>query len=470
MLIDEIIFDDKEVEIDQEKVESLAESIKQVGLINPITVTKDGHIVAGRHRLAACKLLGMTDVPVTIIDKSELETELVEIDENLIRKELHYLEKAELLARRKEIYEQLYPETKQGVAGAIAKYKKEKSDIFSKNGNSTEICNSATAPGAVAEHNDNNKVLPSFASDTARKTGLSERVVFEDIQLAKKLTPIAKQVVRNFKIDKKQALKLASMPEEEQEKVIEKIKDNEAKDVKKAIVAIKKENEIEKIEQKKESGELQPPIISLESFETWLPKQPQCDLLITDPPYSTDIEDIESFVKSWLPLALSKVKPTGRAYIFIGAYPKEIAAYLNCAMPTQICVWEYKNTIGPTPKFNYIQNWQAILYYKGVDAPAWKNEQIVDLLAVQNVNAPDGRTGVRWHAWEKPMELANKIISQASDVGDIVLDPFAGTGTFLLSAQKLGRIAKGCDISQEMLEIAKKRGCQIESEIEPMDD
>lgn len=45
------------------------------------------------------------------------------------------------------------------------------------------------------------------------------------------------------------------------------------------------------------------------------------DLLLTDPPYSTDVEDIEAFAAERLPLALAKVKPTGRAYICIGAYP-----------------------------------------------------------------------------------------------------------------------------------------------------
>ena len=53
------------------------------------------------------------------------------------------------------------------------------------------------------------------------------------------------------------------------------------------------------------------------------------DLLVTDPPYSTDIENIEEFAEAWLPNALDKVKQTGRAYISIGAYPREIKAYLR---------------------------------------------------------------------------------------------------------------------------------------------
>jgi DNA modification methylase len=40
-----------------------------------------------------------------------------------------------------------------------------------------------------------------------------------------------------------------------------------------------------------------------------------------------------------------------------------------------------------------------------------------------------------------------------------VIDPFACTGTFLLAASTLGRIAKGCDISAENISIATSRGC-----------
>ena len=45
------------------------------------------------------------------------------------------------------------------------------------------------------------------------------------------------------------------------------------------------------------------------------------DLLLTDPPYSTDVDDINEFSDRWLYQALSGVKDTGFAYVFIGAYP-----------------------------------------------------------------------------------------------------------------------------------------------------
>ncbi|MBW1732218.1 MAG: site-specific DNA-methyltransferase [Deltaproteobacteria bacterium] len=208
-----------------------------------------------------------------------------------------------------------------------------------------------------------------------------------------------------------------------------------------------------------------PPIITPADYRTWLPQQPDCDLLITDPPYSTEIKDIRSFAKDWLPLALAKVKPTGRAYIFIGAYPEEIRTYLAVKVSNvilaNVLVWEYQNTIGPTSKLDYNLNWQAILYYRGPDAPELDCPILTEQFAVQEVNAPDGRTGLRYSEWQKPDELAERLIRHSTKPGHLVLDCFAGTGTFLLAAAKFKRIARGCDISQKMVDIAATRGCQV---------
>ena len=184
------------------------------------------------------------------------------------------------------------------------------------------------------------------------------------------------------------------------------------------------------------------------------------DLLLTDPPYMTDVDDIGAFAQSWLPLALAKVKPTGRAYVFIGAYPEELAAYLTAAMPRQILVWSYQNTLGPKPKQQYILNWQAVLYYEGAEAPPLNSPLLTEQFAAQEISAPDGRQGNRFFKWQKPDELAERFVRHATAPGDTVVDPFCGSGTFLLAAAKLGRHAIGCDIDEEALKIAEERGCE----------
>lgn len=190
------------------------------------------------------------------------------------------------------------------------------------------------------------------------------------------------------------------------------------------------------------------------------------DLLLTDPPYMTDVEDIGAFAASWVPLALSRVKDSGRAYICTGAYPLELQAYLAVLLAesrlnlANLLVWTYRNTLGPSPKLDYKLNWQAIFYLRGKDAPPLDCPVMLEQFSVQDINAPDGRQGDRYHAWQKPDELADRLVRHSSQAGQLVVDPFAGTGTFLLAAARIGRRAIGCDISEESLRIAEERGCQ----------
>ena len=95
-------------------VKELADSILEVGLINPIMVDQAHTLIAGLHRLEAMKLLGRTEIECTISDLDGLQVALAEIDENFVRKDLSDDEFRELLLRRKEIYESLHPETKHG--------------------------------------------------------------------------------------------------------------------------------------------------------------------------------------------------------------------------------------------------------------------------------------------------------------------------------------------------------------------
>lgn len=199
------------------------------------------------------------------------------------------------------------------------------------------------------------------------------------------------------------------------------------------------------------------PQYTVSDWREWLPQQDQCDLLLTDPPYSTDVDDIGAFAAGWLPAALDRVKPTGRAYIFVGGYPAELAAYLSVAMPEQILVWSYKNTMGPAPTHRYKMNWQAVLYYIGKDAPRLDCKLLTEHFAAQEISTPS----YRYHAWQKPDKIAEQFVRHATKPGDLVLDPFCCTGTFIIAASKLGRVGRGCDIDGAASAIARERGCVI---------
>jgi len=67
-------------------IRGLAQSIKVVGLLHPIVVTTDGRLIAGERRLEACRSLGWTKIPVTIVDIYDLLRG--QADENSVRKDL----------------------------------------------------------------------------------------------------------------------------------------------------------------------------------------------------------------------------------------------------------------------------------------------------------------------------------------------------------------------------------------------
>ena len=55
----------------------------------------------------------------------------------------------------------------------------------------------------------------------------------------------------------------------------------------------------------------------------------------------------------------------------------------------------------------------------------------------------------RFHPTQKSLELFKELIKKHSNSGDVVLDPFLGSGTTALACQQLGRVCQGCEISKE---------------------
>ena len=175
----------------QRNVEELARSISAVGLMNPITVTQDNTLIAGLHRLEAVKLLGWTEIECVVSEADGLQAELAEIDENFVRAGLSHRELGDLLLRRKELYEDIHPETRQG----------------QRNGQTAK--------------NDSLTLLAAkpFSEDTADKLGVSKRTVERLVQTAANLTPEAKKTIRDAgdKITKGAALKISRLPPDQQE-------------------------------------------------------------------------------------------------------------------------------------------------------------------------------------------------------------------------------------------------------------
>jgi DNA modification methylase len=259
------------------------------------------------------------------------------------------------------------------------------------------------------------------------------------------------------------------------EEIKEKLRQGDVS-INQAYQEIKKEEKQAELEKKKEEYKAQSlkettlkPEVYLNDAVSFLRtfEDNSIDVLITDPPYATDVNNIDSFTKEWLQIAIEKVKKSGRIYVCSGAYPNELHAFLSVLMNQNKfivdnpLIWTYRNTLGITPKMKYNLNYQVIWHLYSDQSKELDTSITNEMFSVQDINAPDGRIGNRLHTWQKPDELANRLIKHSTKKGDLVVDCFACTGTFLIAASKFDCIAKGCDIDAENLNIAKERGCTI---------
>jgi N6-adenosine-specific RNA methylase IME4 len=196
--VDSIIVKERLRPLHDGAVQELINSIREIGLIHPITIRRVNgrlvpQLVSGAHRLAACKALGYEAIPCNVTAGDDQDrADLMEIDENLSRNELSPAERAIHVSRRKEIYERLHPVTKHGGAPGKA------------------------GGGKIAKEEN----FSSFADDTAAKSGRTERSVRQDSTRAKHIPQIASVI--GTSLDKGDELDaLAKMTPAKQRPIIE---------------------------------------------------------------------------------------------------------------------------------------------------------------------------------------------------------------------------------------------------------
>ncbi len=104
---------------DEEKLQELAESIREHGIIQPLTVRKlsSGYyqIIAGERRWRAAKLAGLYEVPVSIIEADDRKAMELAMIENLQREDLNPMEEAEGYRCLVELYDMTQEQAAQRV-------------------------------------------------------------------------------------------------------------------------------------------------------------------------------------------------------------------------------------------------------------------------------------------------------------------------------------------------------------------
>jgi len=218
------------------------------------------------------------------------------------------------------------------------------------------------------------------------------------------------------------------------------------------------------------------------------------DLIVTSPPYNVDIKynshddkmDYESYLEfssKWIKKAFDLAKSSGRFCLNIPLDKNkggQQSVYADLTTIGKEIGWKYHSTIiwneQNISRRTAWGSWMSasapyviapveviVVFYKD----QWKkkeNHRVSDITRDEFLEWTNGvwnfsgeskkRIG---HPTPFPVELPRRCIKLFSYVGDVVLDPFLGSGTTLIACAENGRIGIGFEIDKNYCELAKKR-------------
>ena len=177
------------------------------------------------------------------------------------------------------------------------------------------------------------------------------------------------------------------------------------------------------------------------------------DAIITDPPYEIAIEnkqwDIDPLHIDWIAYQFHRVlKPGGNIFVFcsdlqFGRWHQELSRYFHKVLKF---AWVKTNTQGN--RKGYFQNsfelaihacdYRAYFDREGYYKDHYRSSRTPDseiLRPDEDEDFPDDKL----HPTQKMLKLMEWLVTAMSKEGDVILDPFAGTGTLAQAAKNLGR-------------------------------
>ena len=222
------------------------------------------------------------------------------------------------------------------------------------------------------------------------------------------------------------------------------------------------------------------------------------DLTFLDPPFNQNKQyafhnDKLSFEEYWDMMkrvcqSTLNITSDGGAIYFMQR-EKNTEEVLRCLRETgwtlqNLIIWKKKTSAVPQ-SFRYGKHYQVIAFATKGTSPRLFNKLRIDppLLETEKYRRPSGMyvtdvwddireltsgyfageeplrngDGERFHKQQSPIALLVRIILSSTQIGDVVFDPFAGTGTTLVVASQLDRSSMGIEIDPNNTERMHKR-------------
>jgi len=196
------------------------------------------------------------------------------------------------------------------------------------------------------------------------------------------------------------------------------------------------------------------------------------DLLLTDPPYeihaksggglynksswlakvadaNLDTFSSEIYFNEWL-----RVTKSMNGYIFTSKALLEtyISLFEQAELRWDLLIYAKNNPI-PTKNNKYLSDKEYCFFVRGKNAYFDNDRPFSEYKTVQYVNVTSNKN----HPTEKDLGFIKLLINKSSKPGDVVYDPFMGSGTTARACKDLGRHWIGSEISVEYCRIAEER-------------
>ncbi len=211
--------------------------------------------------------------------------------------------------------------------------------------------------------------------------------------------------------------------------------------------------------------------------------EPFADLIFADPPfnigYKYDVyedrkayDEYYAWTEKWMSACCRALKPSGSMWVAIGddyaAEIRIISNRLGLHLRNWV-IWHY--TFGQSTQKKFARSHTHLFYWVKdpgqftfndgeVRVPSARQTTYADKRANPRGKLPDDvwsfsrvcgtfNERVKWHPCQMPERLLERIIRVSSNAGDLVADPFSGSGTTCAAAAQLGRRYFGVDISEK---------------------
>jgi len=386
--------------LSEEEYAALKEDIAKRGVLVPVEYDEDGNILDGHHRVKICEELGIKNWPSIVrIGMSEEEKTEHVLALNLDRRHLTREQRRELVAKlREQGWSLRRIAEKVGIS-----YEQARIDAGVKN------LTPATVIGADGKQYPATKLKP-----TPKPYVIVDKP--KDVERVVRAVDTVEDDIPAKRVELKQLEKIA-------------------REVKKPI--------LEEISLKED------PNIKLYNCDfRELDIEPNSiDLILTDPPYP----------KEYLPLwgdlakfAKEKLKDHGYLIAYSGQYHMpEVINYLISELDYiwTFCLYHVGNT-QIVNNVNVMCRWKPILIFqKG----RTKFKQ-----TIQDYVESDQREKTH-HDWQQGLPAIQKFIEHFTNPGDVVCDPFSGSGTTALACKNTGRSFIGSEIDTEAYNSAIRR-------------